>query len=152
MVKHITTRSEQQQRPVPVRRASEGEVSTPREESSSPSMIPVALVTGGYSATIADRYACRVPIVDSYAPVDHWQWMATLWRGVVGADLVVYVKPSAEDEVARLGMLDFVESGIMLLRIAPGKGLDDRGSRRLSFEVIDWLCSGNYRKESAGLS
>ncbi|PNH40713.1 hypothetical protein VD0004_g6323 [Verticillium dahliae] len=152
MVKHITTRSEQQQRPVPVRRASEGEVSTPREESSSPSMIPVALVTGGYSATIADRYACRVPIVDSYAPVDHWQWMATLWRGVVGADLVVYVKASAEDEVARLGMLDFVDSGIMLLRIAPGKGLDDRSSRRLSFEVIDWLCSGNYRKESAGVS
>jgi HMG box factor len=36
-----------------------------------------------------------VPIADAYAPVDHWQWMATLWRGVVGADLVVYVPSSS---------------------------------------------------------
>ncbi|KAM0277016.1 hypothetical protein ACHAQH_006141 [Verticillium albo-atrum] len=147
MVKHITTRPEQ---PPPSRRASEGEVGTPREGSASPTMIPVALVTGGYSATIADRYACRVPIVDSYAPVDHWQWMATLWRGIVGPDLVVYVKPTAEEEVARLGWLDFVGPGVMLMRVPPSKGLDDRSARRLSFEVVDWLCGGSF-KEGFGL-
>ncbi|KAH6613355.1 hypothetical protein F5144DRAFT_607270 [Chaetomium tenue] len=52
---------------------------------------PIAFLPSGFSLTLADRFACTVPIADAYAPVDHWQWMATLWRGVVGADLVIYV-------------------------------------------------------------
>jgi HMG box factor len=57
--------------------------------------LPIALLPSGFSLTLADRFACAVPIADAYAPVDHWQWMATLWRGVVGADLVVYVPSSS---------------------------------------------------------
>ncbi|KAG7285478.1 hypothetical protein NEMBOFW57_010106 [Staphylotrichum longicolle] len=58
-------------------------------------LLPIALLPAGYALTLSDRFACAVPIADAYAPVDHWQWMATLWRGVVGADLVVYVAPRA---------------------------------------------------------
>jgi HMG box factor len=57
--------------------------------------LPIALLPSGFSLTLSDRFACAVPISDAYAPIDHWQWMATLWRGIVGADLVVYVSPRA---------------------------------------------------------
>ncbi|KAK4188801.1 hypothetical protein QBC35DRAFT_431993 [Podospora australis] len=60
--------------------------------------LPIALLPTGFQLSLSDRFACSIPIADSYAPVDHWQWMATLWRGVVGADLVVYVRPSYPEE------------------------------------------------------
>lgn len=63
---------------------------TPTAPSTTP-RLPIAFLPSGFSLTLADRFACTVPIADAYAPVDHWQWMATLWRGVVGADLVIYV-------------------------------------------------------------
>ncbi|KAL2195710.1 hypothetical protein P885DRAFT_70333 [Corynascus similis CBS 632.67] len=53
--------------------------------------LPIALLPSGFALTLSDRFASIVPISDAYAPVDHWQWMATLWRGIVGADLVIYV-------------------------------------------------------------
>ncbi|AEO71141.1 uncharacterized protein THITE_2123234 [Thermothielavioides terrestris NRRL 8126] len=57
--------------------------------------LPIALLPAGFSLTLSDRFACAVPIADAYAPVDHWQWMATLWRGIVGPDLVIYAAPAA---------------------------------------------------------
>ena len=59
------------------------------ETSRSP--IPVALVPR-YQLTLTDAAASAVPIVDEYSPTDHWQWMATLWRGVVGPDVTVDVR------------------------------------------------------------
>jgi hypothetical protein len=56
-------------------------------------LTPIALLPSGFSMTISDEFAVTIPIGDAYAPIDHWQWMATLWRGIVGADLIVYVKP-----------------------------------------------------------
>ena len=53
--------------------------------------LPIALLPN-WALTHSDRYACALPITDSYAPVDHWQWMATLWRGIVGADITVAVR------------------------------------------------------------
>ncbi|KAM0330493.1 hypothetical protein ACHAQA_003437 [Verticillium albo-atrum] len=147
IVRYITTRSDG---PPLSRRASDGEEGAPRAGSSSPARIPVALLTGGYSSTISDKYACRVPIVDSYAPIDHWQWMATLWRGIVGPDLVLYVKPSVEEEVAHYGAVEYKGPGVMLVRITPNKGLDERGERRMCFEVDEWLRGGSF-KEGFGL-
>jgi len=54
--------------------------------------LPIALLPTGFSLSLSDTYASAIPITDAYAPVDHWQWMATLWRGIVGPDLTVYVK------------------------------------------------------------
>ncbi|KAK6599604.1 HMG box protein [Botrytis cinerea] len=71
--------------------------STPQSSEASQSSTPhkrtpIALIPHGYSLTLSDAYSLKLPINDSYAPIDHWQWMATLWRGIVGADLTIYVK------------------------------------------------------------
>jgi HMG box factor len=109
-----------------------------------------------------------VPIADAYAPVDHWQWMATLWRGIVGADLVVYVAPRhgmygygvAGDEGAVGGgvggTVGVKSSGLIVVRVpvpVPGYGssyghgqgvgdgvvVDEKMERRLGFEVVEWV-------------
>ncbi|KAL6717410.1 RuvB ATP-dependent DNA helicase pontin [Lecanora helva] len=53
--------------------------------------IPVAIIPG-FQVTWSDWFASHVPISDAYSPMDHWQWGATLWRNVVGADVVVAVQ------------------------------------------------------------
>jgi HMG box factor, other len=78
---------------------------------------PIALLPQGFSLTMSDAAAVAIPINDAYAPVDHWQWMATLWRGIVGADLVIYVKAiqmghanqierEGAEELARFGAVE----------------------------------------------
>ncbi|KAL9003260.1 MAG: hypothetical protein Q9188_003856 [Gyalolechia gomerana] len=62
-------------------------------------LLPVALVPS-YQLTQTDASACHVPIDDNYAPTDHWQWMASMWRGIVGPDITIVIK--AYDEVAAL--------------------------------------------------
>lgn len=123
-----------------------------RSQRKGSSHLPVALLTDGFSLTLSDRFACRVPIGDSYAPVDHWQWMATLWRGIVGPDLVVYVR-SPEEEEMRDGRLQAVELkgvGIMMVRVVnPGQGemvVGEKVERRLGFEVVEWVRSGSFKE------
>ena len=53
--------------------------------------LPIALVPK-YQLTLTDAAASTIPIADEYSPTDHWQWMATLWRGVVGPDVTVDVR------------------------------------------------------------
>ncbi|CEI69060.1 hypothetical protein FVEN_g4173 [Fusarium venenatum] len=106
---------------------------------------PVALIKEGFSLTLSDEFACTVPISDSYAPVDHWQWMATLWRGTVDPDLVVYVKPSLEEEIAQFGSVE-IKDGLMTVRIAVGKDMDEATERRLAFEVVEWVRGGSFRQ------
>ncbi|MCJ1312333.1 hypothetical protein MMC25_006007 [Agyrium rufum] len=55
------------------------------------SKIPIALIPQ-YQLSFSNAYASRIPIQDSYAPIDHWQWLATLWRGIVGPDITIVVK------------------------------------------------------------
>jgi hypothetical protein len=115
-----------------------------------PTRVPVALLTGGFSLTTSDRFACTAPIVDSYAPVDHWQWMATLWRGIVGPDLVIYVKTATEDEISKCGSVEFKAPGIMVIRGAD-KMLDEKVERRLAFELMEWVRGGSF-KEGLGMN
>ena len=53
--------------------------------------IPVAIVCK-YQLTLTDTAASTLPIADEYSPTDHWQWMATLWRGIVGPDATIVVR------------------------------------------------------------
>ena len=53
--------------------------------------LPIALVPK-YQLTLTDAAASTIPITDQYSPTDHWQWMATLWRGVIGPDVTVDVR------------------------------------------------------------
>ena len=59
---------------------------------SSSESVPIALITH-FQLSQTDYFASRIPITDSYAPIDHWQWMATLWRGIIGPDITIVVKP-----------------------------------------------------------
>lgn len=56
--------------------------------------MPIAIVPG-WQVTWSDWFASRVEIRDAYSPMDHWQWGATLWRNVVGADVTVAVQAAA---------------------------------------------------------
>ena len=106
--------------------------------------LPIALLPAGFSLTLADRFACAVPITDAYAPVDHWQWMATLWRGIVGADLVVYVTAGSGGGV---GMVEVRGAGLIVVGVPSVSlswredeaGVDEKMERRLGFEVVEWV-------------
>lgn len=117
---------------------------------------PVALLKS-YTLQACDRYACAIPIQDAYSPADHWQWMATLWRGIPGADITVYVKeldptpppsetgvsvPRAAQDKGKAGSVDVVEeAGLKCLLVWKEKGKEIEGSalRRLGFELGEWI-------------
>jgi HMG box factor len=122
--------------------------STPRPAPTQRHRFPVALLPRGFSLTISDQFACTTPIADEYSPVDHWQWMATLWRGIVGADLVVHVSESGgggggDGASAEAG--SFVDAtraateGVVFVRVADPGGVDDKVERRVAFEVVEWV-------------
>ncbi|KAF5018264.1 hypothetical protein F66182_9767 [Fusarium sp. NRRL 66182] len=157
MVKHITTQAEaalgskrERDTDSPISRRGSVEEdynSRASRNEGTTAKTPVALIKEGFSLTLSDEFACTVPISDAYAPVDHWQWMATLWRGTIGPDLVVYVKPSLEEEIAKLGTVDFNKNpGVMVVRIAVGKDLDEATERRVAFEVVEWVRGGSFRE------
>jgi HMG box factor, other len=103
-------------------------------------VIPIALLPNGFSLTTSDTFASRIPINDSYAPVDHWQWMATLWRGIVGPDLTVYVKRVDREEMERHGGVEIRgDCGGIVVRVAERAKLDEKTARRLGFEVIEFV-------------
>ncbi|CAI6265946.1 unnamed protein product [Periconia digitata] len=75
----------------------------PKREKTDPPPLPVLLLPT-YQIHAANTYASRIPIQDVYSPMDHWQWMATLWRGTVGPDLTIYVKsPSPAPHASHAG-------------------------------------------------
>ncbi|KAK3343839.1 hypothetical protein B0T25DRAFT_521908 [Lasiosphaeria hispida] len=113
--------------------------------------LPIALLPSGFSLTVSDRFACAVPILDAYAPVDHWQWMATLWRGIAGADLVVYVRAASEEELGRLQGVELKAPGLMVVRVGVKEGAEaeagvvgEKTERRLGFEVVEWVRGGAF--------
>lgn len=59
--------------------------------------LPIALLSDGYSLTFSDRYAGALQVNDRYRAGEHWQWVAVLWRGIVGADLTVYVTRTPDE-------------------------------------------------------
>lgn len=110
----------------------------PSSSSSKPKVLPVALVTTGFSLTTSDTYALRIPINDSYAPVDHWQWMATLWRGIVGPDLTIFVTRVGADEMNKFGGVEIRQDyGAIVVRVGEKGGMDEKTARRLGFEVVE---------------
>lgn len=104
-------------------------------------VLPVALVPGGFSLSTSDTFALRIPINDSYAPVDHWQWMATLWRGIVGPDLTVYVSRVSRDELNKYGGVEIRhDCPCIVVRIPEGSSkMDEKTARRLGFEVVEFV-------------
>jgi hypothetical protein len=156
MIKFITTAPH----PSPPPSLSPPPTSTPHSFSSSTTQtqlrpkaphIPVALLPQGFSLTTSDVYASLIPINDAYAPVDHWQWMATLWRGIVGPDLTIFVKGltadgEGRDELARFGGVEvrndcagIIVRGLLGDGTGSGAGIEEKALRRLGFEVLEFV-------------
>jgi HMG box factor, other len=103
-------------------------------------VLPLALVPGGFSLSTSDSFALRIPINDSYAPVDHWQWMATLWRGIVGPDLTIYVSNVSRDEMNKMGGIEIRgDCAAIIVRVLEGSKIDEKTTRRLGFEVLEFV-------------
>jgi HMG box factor len=117
--------------------------SSPTEASGS-GPLPVALVPQ-YQLTTADAYACIIPIGDEFRPLDHWQWMASLWRANVGPDITVYVRECNAQEMRQVGgnpvEIQLQDSRTVIIRsLANGpKELKEKLLRRVGFEIEDYL-------------
>ncbi|KAI8625862.1 hypothetical protein F5Y19DRAFT_466858 [Xylariaceae sp. FL1651] len=110
-----------------------------------PKLLPVAILSDGYSLTFSDRYAGALHVNDAYRADDHWQWVATLWRGVVGADLTVYVKKAVSpDEIQGNSCVEIAAPGVMVLRVPDGGRIDEKLERRLGFEIAEWVRGGSF--------
>ncbi|KAI9931339.1 hypothetical protein MW887_011003 [Aspergillus wentii] len=118
-------------------------------ESSSPSgtdqySVPIALVPR-YQLTTADTFACSIPIKDAYAPLDHWQWMASLWRACVGPDITVYIRDCEKDELERFGgnpvEVRLQDARTVVVRRAMGSSreAEEKALKRVGFEIEDYL-------------
>ena len=128
--------------------------------------IPIAILPR-YQLSLSDTYACSVPINDAYSPADHWQWMATLWRGNVGPDLTIAVRPAAPEtptssdmgkgggkngRTGTAGTVPSVEVRIddaraILVRIGEDGEVAEGSLRRVGFEVGEWVRSFNKAGE-----
>ena len=122
--------------------ASGSATTQPEKANPASSSTSVALIKDGFSLTLSDRFACATShSLQQYSPVDHWQWMATLWRGIVGPDLVVHVKPCQQEDMDKLKTVEYQKHlGVLVVRVPAGKSsLDEATERRLNFEVIEWI-------------
>ncbi|KAH8428302.1 putative HMG box transcriptional regulator [Aspergillus melleus] len=121
-----------------------GSVSVSSSTGTASCSVPVAIVPR-YQLTTADSFACSVPINDSYAPLDHWQWMASLWRACVGPDITVYIRECEKDEMERFAgnpvEVRLQDARTVVVRRGAGspKELEEKSLKRVGFEIEDYL-------------
>ena len=100
----------------------------------------IILPTFQLQASVA--YASRIPIQDAYSPTDHWQWMATLWRGTVGPDLTLYVR-GYDPKEGQVGAKPEMDDGVRCLTVwksrEAGAKFAEADLRRVGFEVGEWM-------------
>lgn len=119
--------------------------------------IPLILLRR-YQLHASNTFAQHIPLGPTYSPVDHWQWMATLWRGTVGPDLTVYIKdyddtiqsgptsampePMGPDSrnwnevVGRnKGVEVMQDRGLLIVWKKKGGPVEEAALRRLAFEI-----------------
>lgn len=112
-------------------------VASASPSSESPSAKPIIILpTFQLAASVA--YASRIPIQDAYSCTDHWQWMATLWRGTVGPDLTIYVKTHEKDAAVSKPEMDDANRCLTIGRERDGN-FTDADLRRVGFEVNEFI-------------
>jgi hypothetical protein len=123
---------------------SDNEKDEKSSESSSPKVItkPVVILPS-YQLRASDMYTSKIPIQDAYSPTDHWQWMATLWRGTVGPDLTIYVKSGEDKDGLPSGKSVDLSEETRCLTVRKDKTgkFEDSALRRVGFEVGEWIRS-----------
>ncbi|KAF2464942.1 uncharacterized protein BDR25DRAFT_241442 [Lindgomyces ingoldianus] len=128
MIQFITT---------PVSSESNKDSQTPSRDTS----IKPVVILPTYQLRASDTYTSRIPIQDAYSPTDHWQWMATLWRGTVGPDLTIYVQSSESKETPPKGKLVELNEEVRCLTVKKDKmsPFEEGALRRVGFEVSEWI-------------
>jgi hypothetical protein len=113
---------------------------TPPDSPLIPTAIKPVIILPTFQLQASVAYASRIPIQDAYSPTDHWQWMATLWRGTVGPDLTLYVK-SFEPKEGQTGHKPEMDDGVRCLTVWKSKEgrFADADLRRVGFEVGEWV-------------
>ncbi|CAI7566720.1 unnamed protein product [Penicillium manginii] len=112
--------------------------------STSLTALPLALVPR-YQLTTADAFACSIPIRDSYTSLDHWQWMASLWRTCAGPDITVYIRECSREELGRFGNnaveMRLQDARTIVIRKVMGSPgmLEEKALKRVGFEIEDFL-------------
>lgn len=124
---------------------------------------PVTIIPN-YSLYTSNLFARLIPIgpSDPYAPNDHWQWTATLWRGIIGPDLTIYLRDAAAGATTGPSVeLEVVEGkpevGLFVVKRVKGDGsAEGNGSeegeveasvlRRVEFEVSEWVRAFSGKK------
>ena len=118
---------------------------TPTTTNTTTTPLPVALIPR-YQLSTSDTHACANPINDAYAPIEHWQWMASLWRGCVGPDVTVYIRGCEKEELNKYGGGTPVEirlndaRSLIVRKPCEGEGeVEEKALRRVGFEVDEFL-------------
>ncbi|QDS73707.1 hypothetical protein FKW77_003388 [Venturia effusa] len=117
--------------------------------------IPLLLINN-HILHATNVWSSSIPITDSYSPVDQWRWFASLWRGIIGADVTVYIKASASSggsggvgsgtcdsdakkTASKPPAVEIKEEyGTIVVR-QDGERVDDSAVRRVGFEVGEWV-------------
>ncbi|KAL8748896.1 MAG: hypothetical protein Q9199_008010 [Rusavskia elegans] len=122
----------------------------PSKRKTTETLHPIALVPG-YQLTQTDAFASHIPIDDAWTPVEHWQWMAAMWRGTVGPDITIAVKAVEEGGVEQQkagggrraggGEVDIQldEHRAVVVKIERGGIVAEGSLRRLGFEVGEYV-------------
>lgn len=100
-----------------------------------PTVKPIAILPL-FSLHASNTFACRIPLIDTYAPNDHWSWNATQWRGVIGADLTIYLK-DGEEKGKMVEQSE--EEKLFVVRRGADADVDGSTLRRVGFEVGEWV-------------
>ncbi|KAJ1325073.1 HMG box factor [Microdochium nivale] len=137
-----------------------------------PTKMPVAIVSTGYSLTVSDRWAAALQepgLTDAYSADDHWRWIATLWRGIVGADLTIYIREQHEANSDTASSVELLTASaisasnspsgtsagtpgttggedacVMVVTMEKNRGVDEKLERRLGFEIMEWVRGGGF--------
>ncbi|KAI1944901.1 slightly ste11-like protein [Ophidiomyces ophidiicola] len=116
-----------------------------RTSQPSDSIFRIALVPQ-YQLSTADAHACTTPINDAYAPIDHWQWMASLWRGCVGPDVTICIRDCEKEELETYGegnpveiRLEDTRTLVVRRRTNSEKSIEEKALRRIGFEVGEFI-------------
>ncbi|KAL8915098.1 MAG: hypothetical protein Q9171_000401 [Xanthocarpia ochracea] len=122
----------------------------PSKGKNTETLYPIALVPC-YQLTQTDAFASHIPIDDAWTPVEHWQWMAAMWRGIVGPDITIAVKAveegGAEQQKAGSGRrpgggevdVQLEEHRAVVVKIEKGGKVAEGSLRRLGFEIGEYL-------------
>lgn len=123
-----------------------------QEPTKQPQKIPLLLINN-HILHATNVWSSSIPITDSYSPVDQWRWFASLWRGIIGADVTVYIKALGNGGGVGSGNTDNEgkkvtcktpaveikeEFGTIVVQ-QDGERVDDSAVRRVGFEVGEWV-------------